>query len=349
MDDWISNLFGSLDELYGNQDMSQLDFSNPADWGMAGPDPTTQLYLDNMALYGNQTPQQLFDGDILNQPVLDGSGNQIAQPQSGFMGSNVYGSVPSILGAIAKGQLPASVLTGGNVQGAGAANGGGAAAGGGVLGNAAAGGNAGLNGLLLPLIGGLLGAMGGSQKPAGTTTTVNDIPEWQKPYVTGAFNAGKTALDDAQAAYAAQQPMNAAAGSHLRSTIAGDYLNNNPYLDATYNKAANTVSNRVNSQFSAAGRYGSGAHTGVLTEGLGNLATDIYGGNYQQERQRQFAGSLAAPSFGQGVTQSAFAPAQGYANIVRQPVGNTQTQPYYQNQWGSALSGLLGGAALGRI
>lgn len=228
--------------------------------------------------------------------------------------------------------------------GAGASAGGGAPSASGLSG--LLGGNN--SSLLLPLLGGLLGSMSGGAKPAGTTTTVNDIPDWQKPYVTNAFGAAGNALNDANAAYAATKPTTDLATSNMNATLRGDYLGSNPALDGMFNTAANSVANKVNSAFSSAGRYGSGAQTSTLTEGLGNLANNIYGQNYQQERQRQFAGSLAAPSYSQGMTQAAYGPASGYANIVRQPVGSTQSSPYFTNPLGGAVSGLLGGYALSR-
>lgn len=86
----------------------------------------------------------------------------------------------------------------------------------------------------------------------------------------------------------------------LGRTANGEYLNNNPYLDQTFDRASGKVTDAYsravdgkNSNFSLAGRYGSGAHQASLkrqNEGLGDalggLANDIYGGNYQQERDR---------------------------------------------------------------
>lgn len=72
-----------------------------------------------------------------------------------------------------------------------------------------------------------------------------------------------------------------------QKTLDGGFLNSNPYIDATYNMAADKVKAGVGSQFEGAGRYGSGANQDVLGQNLGNLATQIYGGNYNQERQRQ--------------------------------------------------------------
>src|SRR6185503_12579179 len=80
----------------------------------------------------------------------------------------------------------------------------------------------------------------------------------------------------------------------------GSYLNSNPYLDATFNEAAGAVTNQVQSNFGLAGRNARGVDAaGFAQEGYNDLANQIYGGNYQAERQRQqqlvpYAGQLGA-------------------------------------------------------
>lgn len=85
------------------------------------------------------------------------------------------------------------------------------------------------------------------------------------------------------------QGSNAISGglSQALSTANGDYLNNNPYLHDMFSALSGDVQNSVNSQFSAAGRTGSPAHAGVMTQQLGNLGAQIYGQNYANERQNQ--------------------------------------------------------------
>jgi hypothetical protein len=60
---------------------------------------------------------------------------------------------------------------------------------------------------------------------------------------------------------------------------------NNPYLDATFNKAADTVQNRLESQFAGSGRNVAASRP-ANTEALNDLATNIYGGAYENERNR---------------------------------------------------------------
>lgn len=83
----------------------------------------------------------------------------------------------------------------------------------------------------------------------------------------------------------------------LSSVANGSYLNPNQYLQAALKPAAQDVINKVNGQFTAAGRYGSGAHTGAMTRELGNLESQAYLNNYNTERGRQDA---AATTLNQG-------------------------------------------------
>lgn len=60
----------------------------------------------------------------------------------------------------------------------------------------------------------------------------------------------------------------------------------NPYLDATFNKAADSVQQRLGTQFAGSGRNIEASRP-VNADELNNLATSIYGGAYENERDRQ--------------------------------------------------------------
>lgn len=94
-------------------------------------------------------------------------------------------------------------------------------------------------------------------------------------------------------------------------TLQGDYLNGNPYLDSMYDRAASAVTRNfregtapgIDSAAINAGRYGSNAWGNLrdsandqLGRSLEGLATNMYGGNYDQERTRQMATLGLAPS-----------------------------------------------------
>jgi hypothetical protein len=94
------------------------------------------------------------------------------------------------------------------------------------------------------------------------------------------------------------------ANPYLNSTANGNYLTEqtNPYLRGMFNDATGAITDQFKnaiapglaSQFSAAGRTGSGAAanafdnaSGTLGRTLNNAASSIYGGAYENERQRQ--------------------------------------------------------------
>jgi hypothetical protein len=85
----------------------------------------------------------------------------------------------------------------------------------------------------------------------------------------------------------------------LASTLRGDFLNSNPYLDRTFDLAAGKVRGALDTQFNQGGTYGSSMHQGAMAQNLGDLATQIYGGNFEAERARQMQGMLFAPELAQ--------------------------------------------------
>lgn len=91
--------------------------------------------------------------------------------------------------------------------------------------------------------------------------------------------------------------VNPAAESQLMKTLQGDYLAPSPYLNESLNYALDPVQQNINSMFSKAGRYGSGAQTGELARQLGGLRSQAYLQNYESERARQNAAMGLAPQF----------------------------------------------------
>lgn len=136
-------------------------------------------------------------------------------------------------------------------------------------------------------------------------------------YYEGSTVAGATpAMQQGwqQAIQRAQQgsPLVPAAQGMTLDTINGKYLDpsSNPYLASTYGQAADQVTRNyqtatapaTSAAFAGAGRYGSGARNQAVDQNqralgasLNNLATQIYGGNYQTERDRQMAAGGMAP------------------------------------------------------
>jgi hypothetical protein len=340
------------------------------------------------------------------------------------------------------GQYPMSNYpAGATAAGAGAAGTAGTAAGGaaGGLGSAgsAAAGAAGASlipGISNSLLGAGLGAALGSQsgaRPAGTTVTVQDIPEWQKQLLFPEFANAKNLLHEQVAQ--GPSPLVTSAQDQLQRTINGEFLNSNPgnetyramtqfsnpyesmllptangqyltpesnpYIRATYDAAARGVTDNYNSVvrpqndsvFYRAGAFGPGSSTFEETvarnqyglgQNLNNLATDIYGRNYSFERgnqlnaqnaligsanttqgihaagaaglsgnyntasQQQQAATLAAPAFATAKNSAAWQPYKDFMSIAGGSFGGSQSQPYFNNPMGGALSGAMIGGML---
>lgn len=251
-----------------------------------------------------------------------------------------------------------------------------------------------------------------------TTTTVvapwaNQIPylnqvfsEAQRLYGTG----GPTYYPESTVAPLSAQTTNAlnatyalgmnqpgyigAAGDLLRGTLAGDYLNANPYLDAMYDRAAEAVTRNFNesvlpgvsARFGMSGRSGSGLMQNAvgsaydaLGRNLTGMASDIYGANFQNERNRQLQAAQLAPGLQQAqfsglgqaiqagqmfdthaqnvltdkVNRHNFNQMRPFENLARYSsmVGgslgsqSTSQQPVYNNNWATAAGlglGILG-------
>lgn len=122
----------------------------------------------------------------------------------------------------------------------------------------------------------------------------------------------------------------------------------NPYLQGTYTQAANQVQNTLGSEFGAAGRNVIGSAP-VQSDELNNLATQLYGGQYDTGLNTMTQASALAPSIDAGQylpsqqLLSAGAGLQGQTqntiNANENAWNYNQQLPYNQLSW---YSGLLG-------
>jgi hypothetical protein len=143
--------------------------------------------------------------------------------------------------------------------------------------------------------------MGGSS--GGQTSSVGP-PSWQLPYIKQGMqgaqnmyqqggtpvvpfsNETEQALQRTAGRATGGSPGVTAAQNINTQTINGGFLGSNPYLDQTFNRAALATQNQLASQFAGSGRD-VGASEGLRSQQLNDLATGIYGGAYDSERNRQ--------------------------------------------------------------
>lgn len=202
-----------------------------------------------------------------------------------------------------------------------------------------------------------------------TSTTTSAPPSYLQPYLntaagaaTDQYQAGGTpvtpfsnetnqALTAATNRATAGSPVNAAASDYATKTLNGGFMGSNPYLQQAYDKAAGAVTNSVQSSFSRAGRNPNGpdaaanAQLGAAGAGGGynDLAASIYGGDYENERNRQqqlapLAGGIANQDY-VDIGQLANVGAQREALSQEQAGQPAQTLNNYLGQ----LNGLGGG------
>lgn len=139
----------------------------------------------------------------------------------------------------------------------------------------------------------------------------------------------------------------------VNDTLAGKYLNGNPYLDGMINKSRENITNSVSSQFAGAGRYGSDYNVGELSRQLADAENQMRFANYAQERGYQDnavgqAQQLMGGSQGL-LNNAAELPWIGVGALngnVRNASGGYGTQTTTQKQGVGGMLGGLAGSAL---
>ena len=261
--------------------------------------------------------------------------------------------------------------------------------------------------------------MAGGGGSGGTTVSRTELDPSMRPYVQyglseaqrlysqpgmmqyypgqtyiGPSEQTQAALQAAQQRAMTGSPLVPAAQQQLLGTIQGQYLGANPYLESALQPAFGAAQrqyegavNQALSNFSRAGRYGSGAMTGALGQAGGEFARALTGtagqlgyANYADERARQMAAMQLAPgmaaqdytdiqrlaSIGQqaeayqemalqdAINRYNFAQQAPYARLQSflsssfgAPSGMQQVTPVYRNPIGSAIGGALAGQAIG--
>lgn len=163
-------------------------------------------------------------------------------------------------------------------------------------------------------------------------------------------------------------PLVQSAQDYTQRSLEGGFLGSNPHLDATFEQARLATQGGLASEFARSGRN-VGASEGLRGQQVNDLATRIYGGAYNQERQLQQASlGSALPLANQdyvdlaqlrGAGSDVEGLAREYQEAPQQaldrylgrvggiPAGSTTTSPLYRNSGASALGGALLGSQLG--
>ena len=165
----------------------------------------------------------------------------------------------------------------------------------------------------------------GSSPTNVTTTTAMEPSEFIKPYFQQAIDYGQdlfesqtpqffpeatytgfapqteTALQLAQQRAIQGNPLLGSAQSQINDILSGKFLSptTNPFLQDVAQQVADNVTSQVQSQFTRAGRLGSGANQEILARELADSQNRLFADNFAAERQRQFDATQLAPGLAQ--------------------------------------------------
>lgn len=145
--------------------------------------------------------------------------------------------------------------------------------------------------------GSLLGGSGSKKTGSGSST--QGLPSWLLPYVQKGVGDASKLYDSGRSTVAPLSSVTTNAINTLGSadTISPydkiqEYLSGqmtggktNPYLDKMFNQASRAVGANYDSQYEGSGRTESGAAQRARIGGMDDLATQIYGGQYNADRQ----------------------------------------------------------------
>lgn len=220
----------------------------------------------------------------------------------------------------------------------------------------------------------------------GNQTTRTEPPKYQLPYLERGLGYAQDAYSRSQlgqnvaplssestqaldhiAGRANYNPITGAQQDLATKTLSGGFLGSNPYLDQTFNRAAMATQGQLASQFAGSGRNVDQSE-GNRAQQLNDLATGIYGGAYDAERNRQNQVLGMSPALQQGAYadydrlagvgasregyQQELLDAPGneldrYLGRVSGNMGQTLINQGSRNRGAGALGGAMTGAQLG--
>jgi hypothetical protein len=141
------------------------------------------------------------------------------------------------------------------------------------------------------LLGGSTSRSGSAQKWAqpfakAAAGSVQDVFNQNQPQLQQITKGVTDLLPGISGNYQSWKPLTTQAQGYYGDVLSGKYLDpsNNPGLSGLLARTRSDVTDQVNGQFSMAGRYGSGAHTGILADRLADAENQILYDNYSRER-----------------------------------------------------------------
>ncbi|WP_375696612.1 hypothetical protein [Bartonella sp. AP331QHHD] len=102
--------------------------------------------------------------------------------------------------------------------------------------------------------------------------------------------------------------------SNLGRVASGDMVGQNPSFNAALQNSLDRVRDTINSSFAGAGRYGSGAHAGVLANELGALSTSATADQYNRDADRMMQANAMIDQANQNQLGASNNFLQGYGN-----------------------------------
>lgn len=153
----------------------------------------------------------------------------------------------------------------------------------------------------------------GKKKLKTTSTETVGPSTFAQPYITDAASVLKPAYDKSMGLLEKYTPQLDAGVSYFGNAM-NQGNDSNPYLDAILSKTRDNVSNQVDSSFSMAGRYGSDAHTSVLTRELADAENNARYSDWYNSRSRADDAALKQAGLIQSIVGMPQGVAGGYAD-----------------------------------
>lgn len=149
---------------------------------------------------------------------------------------------------------------------------------------------------------------------------------YQGQTVAGLGNTTQAGIQGVQNTVAGL-PSATSSANNLAGMASGSYLKDgNPHFNAALDNQLQKAGEKIQSQFSGAGRYGSGANTSVLTNQLGGLATSALSDQFNRDTQNMLTANNMIDSSSSNLFQNKLAGNQAVMGAGQIQDANKQAQ-----------------------